>query len=45
MWPGLHLPWVRLVLDKLEDEEDDPAIQMLVCMIIFDNCGSSWGCY
>ncbi|KAK5071413.1 hypothetical protein LTR70_010563 [Exophiala xenobiotica] len=25
--------WVGLLLDKLEDEEDDPAIQILVCMI------------
>ena len=25
--------WVGLLLDKLEDEEDDPAIQILICMI------------
>ncbi len=25
--------WVGLLLDKLKDEEDDPAIQILVCMI------------
>ncbi|KAL9039365.1 MAG: hypothetical protein Q9180_002573 [Flavoplaca navasiana] len=25
--------WLKLLFDKLEDEEDDPAIQILVCMI------------
>jgi len=25
--------WIGLLLDKLEDEEEDPAIQILVCMV------------
>lgn len=33
--------WVGLLLDELEDEEDDPAIQILVCMIE-TNVTSRW---
>ncbi|KAL9018354.1 MAG: hypothetical protein Q9185_004323 [Variospora sp. 1 TL-2023] len=33
--------WVGLLLDKLEDEEDNPAIQILVCMIE-TNVTSGW---